>query len=133
MAEKREDCERKNHMTIFFRNLGNNGRLFSCLDSVLSAQGFFTCCSNACYSCGCIHGRDGGKEVLEQRATLKKGPRRPSLSLISLVFWHRKGSDTKQVGNVPVTKGWILSVQEAEKSPVSARREKKRWNNIKEA
>lgn len=29
-AENREVWEKENHVTIFFRSLGNNGRLFSC-------------------------------------------------------------------------------------------------------
>lgn len=43
MVENREVWEKENEMAIFFRNLGNNGRLFSSFGFVLSEQGFVTC------------------------------------------------------------------------------------------
>lgn len=43
MVENREVWEKENEMAIFFGNLGNNGRLFSSFDFVLSERGFVIC------------------------------------------------------------------------------------------
>lgn len=43
MVENREVWEKENEMAIFSGNLGNNGRLFSSFDFVLSERGFVTC------------------------------------------------------------------------------------------
>lgn len=61
MMENKEVWEKKNEMVVFFRNLGNNGRLFSSFNFVLSERGFVTFWSGALYSNGCIYRRDIGK------------------------------------------------------------------------
>lgn len=127
---------KKNHMTLFSKNLDNKRRLCSCFKLVREKKVFHLL--KLCSLFTWMHLRKGHRK---ERATptktiTEKAPRSLLLSLISLLFWHYRDSAVEQTGNKPMRKMDFIST-ESRKVPSlwkerGERKKKKLWKSIKE-
>lgn len=135
MVENGEVWGKKNHMTLFFKNLDNKRRLYSCFKLVRANKVFHLL--KLCSLFMWMHLWRGHRKERDTptKTITEKGPRSLLLSLISLVFWHYRDSAVEQTGNMPMRKMDFISTESRKVPSLWKERggEKKQpWNSIKE-